>query len=97
MALDVMRPQATALKPTHATVPQLLALAQQDSDAVSCFVDGTSWDDAKGAILVVPDGTAAKAVYELLNAHGYLKQKPVAPAEPSAFDTLPDDFETGDY
>ena len=80
MAVDIMEPTKKALKPTHATVPQLLELAKQDSDTVSCFVDGTNWGDAQGAILVVPDGFAAKMIYDLLAAHGCVTPgKPVTP------------------
>jgi hypothetical protein len=53
-------------------VPQLLARAAKDSDPVSCFPNGTCWEDAESAILVVKGGREARAVHALLAAHGYL-------------------------
>jgi hypothetical protein len=68
------------LRADRATVPQLMALAAQDTDPVSTFVDGTSWDDATGMILVVKGGKAAREIVEWLERQGLITpQKPVAP------------------
>jgi len=44
---------ATELKPTHATVRQLLTRAALDSDPISVFQDGTCDADSDAAIFVV--------------------------------------------
>lgn len=53
---DELRPSAPALaevKPTHSTVPQLLARAALDRDPISVFQDGTCDADSNTAIFVV--------------------------------------------
>lgn len=53
---DELQPPAPALaelKPTHSTVPQLLARAALDRDPISVFQDGTSNADSNTAIFVV--------------------------------------------
>jgi len=72
MALNVTKPQHTNLKPTHATVPQLLALARQDTDRVSVFVDGSTWDDADAAILVIKGGRLARDLVSMFERQGLI-------------------------
>ena len=72
MALDVARSADSKLKPTHATVPQLLALARQDTDRVSVFVDGSTWDDADAAILVIKGGRLARDLVTMLERQGLI-------------------------
>ena len=72
MSLDTTKPTGSAIKPSHRTVKQLLDLAKADTDEVSCFVDGTNWGDASGAIFVVRGGGSAKHVHDLLVSFGYI-------------------------
>jgi hypothetical protein len=50
----------------YRTTQQLLARAELDSDPVSVFVDGSSWEDAERAIFIVKGRDQAQAVYDAL-------------------------------
>lgn len=77
MAVDVPYTRATGLRHGYRSTKQLLLKAQLDTDPVSVFVDGTSWDDADAAIFVVK-GAKADAVYQLLVEQGLVTPgKPV--------------------
>lgn len=90
MSVDVMRPrrgdklQRSMLCASHSTVPKLIARAADDGDRASCFVDGSDWSDAQGMIVVVKGEQAARAVYDLLVAHGFVTDgKGVSPGPSS--------------
>ena len=56
----------------YTRVRQLHDKAALDSDPASCFIDGTSWQDATGVVVIVKGGEAAKAIVELLCAQGFV-------------------------
>jgi hypothetical protein len=80
MAVDTLQPVEQVIPATHRTTAQLIAMSARDSDTVSCFVNGTSWADARSAIFIVKGGTDARAVHELLKKHGLITDNPVVPA-----------------
>lgn len=76
MAVDIKTP--TGLRNGYKTTQQLLLKAKRDTDAVSVFVDGTTWDDADCAIFIVKGADQAREVYEMLAAQGMVTPgKPV--------------------
>lgn len=81
MSTDTLRPrQQTPLRTGYGTTKQLLQKAARDSDPVSVFVDGTSWDDAESAIFIVKGRDQAHKVYAALAEAGLVTPgKPVAP------------------
>lgn len=59
------------------SVAELLCRAGRDSDPVSCFADGSDWDDCGAMALIVKPGHA-RAVHDLLVANGFITPgKPV--------------------
>lgn len=87
-AVDQARQPGSRLLAEYATVPQLLEMAALDTDLVSYYVNGTGWEDAKGALFVVKGGRLAREIAELFERQGLLTAgKPVvdgdaAPATP---------------
>lgn len=74
----LVRGSIAKLRADRATVPQLMAAAAQDADVCSVFADGTGWDDASGAIIVVKGGQAAREIVEWLERMGLVTpRKPV--------------------
>lgn len=80
MSTDTMRSAATGIKLTHATVRQLLERAARDTDPVSTFPDGTSFEDAHTCIFVVKGQANISYLCAVLSRQGLLDiTKPVAP------------------
>lgn len=77
MTCDARRTPLTGLRHGYKLTKQLLLKAQLDTDPVSVFVDGCSWDDADAAIFVVKSDRA-REVYQLLADKGLVTPgKPV--------------------
>ncbi len=61
---------------------KVLAYAEQDSDPVSVFVAGSSWEDAKGAVFAVTTREAALYLRGLCARQGLISEdKPIADSE----------------
>ena len=69
------------IDPTAFETPSLATLirhANEDSDAASCFVFGTDWEHAQGAIIIIKGRGAAELAVDVLEEHHLLNQfKPV--------------------
>ena len=74
MSLDTLKPRATEMRPTHATVRQLLARAKKDTDPVSMFPDGICWEDTDTCIFVVKGREHIDYLRGLLRRQGLLTE-----------------------
>lgn len=77
MSCDTPRYKILSQAP-NMRVDELLKKASRDPDAVSAFVDGTSWNDAEAAIFVVKGGDRARAVNEWFRRQGLTTDNPVS-------------------
>ena len=79
MANDILRPRRVSqLRAGYTTTAQLLDKARRDTDPVSVFVDGESWDDAEAAIFIVKGPEKVRALYDALAQAGMVTPgKPV--------------------
>lgn len=65
----------------YKTTTQLLARARGDRDPVSCFANGTGWNDAQEAIFVAKGKRNVGRAFAALMAAGLLSSKPVISTE----------------
>lgn len=76
MSTDTTR-QSSVLRSDRATVTQLLAAAEQDTDAVSVFMAGCTVADTEAAVFVVKVPEAIAYLRGLCARQGLLTDKPV--------------------
>ena len=79
MSTDTIRAmRERVLRIGYSSTLQLLQKATRDTDPVSVFVDGVTWDDAESAIFIVKGKEQAQAVSEMLARQGLVTPgKPV--------------------
>lgn len=56
----------------YTTIKQLKGMADRDSDRVSVFAAGSTWEDAPSAVFIVKGGALAKQIHDDLVAKGFI-------------------------
>ena len=70
----------SAIDEQYKTTAALLRKARHDPDPVSCFANGSSWDDTQEAVFVVKGKRKVQLAFASLVAAGLLSSNPVTPA-----------------
>lgn len=72
MSLDCMLKRQFITKPDYMTMEQLINMAKRDSDPVSVFAHGSSWNDMDLCVFVVKGKDTAKNFYDYCVATGHV-------------------------
>ena len=66
----VLRPKPTMKYRSERNLKDMIHRANLDTDAASCYVNGESWDDCDGVVIIVKGREAAFHACNILAHHG---------------------------